>query len=130
MLDKTILIIGVFDCFHFGHLNLIKQARLIGNVYAGVVEDEAVKKVKGTDRPLISEEKRLAIIENIQGVKGAFLIPDFYIPKEAIDLVDYVGIGEDQAHIKGQENIPVEKLIRFKRTEGTSTTDFIKKLKE
>ena len=50
---------GVFDLFHIGHLNALRQARDLCDVLvAGIVADEVCEAVKGI-RPFVPLEERL-----------------------------------------------------------------------
>jgi len=69
---------GVFDLFHVGHLNLLRQARELCDVLvAGVVSDEMCEQAKGV-RPFVPHEERLAIVDSIGVVDATFaeLTPD------------------------------------------------------
>lgn len=59
---------GVFDLFHVGHLNLLRNAkRRCDYLIAGVLTDELVEYFKRR-RPVISYEQRAAIVETISYV--------------------------------------------------------------
>ena len=68
---------GVYDLFHIGHLNLLKNAKgLCDKLIVGVTVDELVKyKHK---RAIIPFEDRLEIVRSIKYVDAA-------IPQESID---------------------------------------------
>jgi glycerol-3-phosphate cytidylyltransferase len=56
---------GVYDLFHIGHLNALRQARSQCDVLvAGVVSDEVCERVKGV-RPFVPLEERVAIVAAI-----------------------------------------------------------------
>lgn len=59
---------GVFDLFHIGHLNLLKNSKKrCEYLIAGVLTDELVIHFKGK-APYIPFEERMAIIESIKYV--------------------------------------------------------------
>ena len=59
---------GVFDMFHIGHLNILKQAKEnCDYLIVGVTIDSFVEKYKGT-RPIIPFEQRKQIVEAIKYV--------------------------------------------------------------
>jgi len=56
---------GVFDLFHVGHLNILRNARLeCDYLIVGVTTDELSEKKKGK-RPIIPFEERMEIVEHI-----------------------------------------------------------------
>lgn len=59
MINKTVVIFGVFDGIHEGHSSLIKDAKKQGNhLIAIVARDEVVKKLKGR-LPKYTEVERI-----------------------------------------------------------------------
>ncbi len=59
---------GVFDLFHIGHLNILRNARLnCDYLIAGVVSDEMCVLAKGT-KPVIPLVERLEIVNSIKYV--------------------------------------------------------------
>ena len=56
---KKVLVAGVFDCLHLGHLDFLRQAKKYGDYLVAVVaKDKTVKKIKGRF-PSKNEEERL-----------------------------------------------------------------------
>lgn len=69
---------GVYDMFHVGHLNILRNARLVcDRLVAGVVSDERAKAAKGKT-PVIPAAERLEIVRSIRYVDDAVLedVPD------------------------------------------------------
>jgi glycerol-3-phosphate cytidylyltransferase len=63
---------GVYDLFHVGHLNVLRQARELCDVLvAGVVSDEMCRQVKGMV-PFVPLEERLAIVDAIGIVDATY----------------------------------------------------------
>ena len=63
---------GVFDLFHVGHLNALRQAREQCDVLvAGVVSDEVCEQVKGL-RPFVPLAERIAIVDAIGIVDATY----------------------------------------------------------
>ncbi len=59
---------GVFDLFHIGHLNILRNAKLECNfLIVGVTTDELAQKEKGIT-PVIPFTERMAIVESIKYV--------------------------------------------------------------
>lgn len=62
---------GVFDLFHIGHLNVLRNARqFCDHLIAGVVSDEMAQRTKG-NVPVVPLCERLAIVEAIRYVDEA-----------------------------------------------------------
>jgi len=87
---------GVFDLFHIGHLNLLRNARsMCGKLIVGVSTDQLVLDTKG-EKPLIPFEQRIEIVRNINFVDVA--IPQYYTDKyRAWELLKYniLFVGDD-----------------------------------
>ena len=87
---------GVFDMFHVGHLNLIKNAqRLCNTLIVGVNSDSLVQSYKNK-KPVINERERVQIVNNIKGVKFAEVVDT--LDKMALQQkfgFDVVFIGDD-----------------------------------
>jgi len=63
---------GVYDLFHIGHLNALRQARELCDVLvAGVVSDDVCEQVKGV-RPFVPLEERIAIVDAIGIVDATY----------------------------------------------------------
>jgi glycerol-3-phosphate cytidylyltransferase len=62
---------GVYDLFHIGHLNLLRNAReRCDHLIVGVVTDELALRAKGIE-PVVPLDERLAIVESIRYVDEA-----------------------------------------------------------
>ena len=136
---------GVYDCFHFGHLRLIERASRLGDILiVGVVDDEAVKAQKGPQRPIIPLEQRIEIVRALKFVDDVVVMPSFD-PFSKFDTfwksgLHYKGsfIKKFDVFVKGadQSHIPTDKIeseygtivTTLSRTPGISTSELIKKL--
>jgi glycerol-3-phosphate cytidylyltransferase len=64
---------GVFDMFHVGHLNILRNARLAcDHLIAGVVSDERAAAAKGKV-PVVPATERLEIVRAVRYVDDAVL---------------------------------------------------------
>jgi len=65
---------GVFDMFHIGHLNLLNEAKKRCDILiVGVNSDELVKDYKNKE-PIINQNDRRSIVENIKAVDKAIIV--------------------------------------------------------
>ena len=61
--SKIVLVKGVYDLFHSGHLYSFTNAKSLGDVLVVAVNsDEKVKKRKGNSRPIINQRERMLLI--------------------------------------------------------------------
>lgn len=69
---------GVWDLFHAGHLNLLRQARAHCDfLIVGVTTDELAEQVKD-ERPIVSFLERMAIVQSMRYV-------DHVVPQTSMD---------------------------------------------
>lgn len=80
---KIIFAHGVFDMLHRGHVTLLAEAKkLNGVLVVGVENDKNVKQLKGSDRPIHSQDARLFVLSYLAPVDYLFLIPEYNHPHE------------------------------------------------
>lgn len=119
---------GVFDLFHIGHLNLLKNAKsLCDKLIVGVTVDELV--AYKNKRSVIPFEERIEIVRNIKYVDAA-------VPQDSMDKVDAYNrykfdimfVGDDwyktnkwQEFDKQFNDVGV-RIIYFPYSKGTSST--------
>ena len=119
---------GVFDLFHIGHLNLLKNAKgMCDKLVVGVTVDELVT-YKGK-RAMIPFEDRIEIVRNIKCVDAA--IPQYDMDKLAVCKklgASVLFVGDDwyatekwKAYEKEFEEAGI-KIVYFPYTKGISST--------
>ena len=65
---------GCFDILHPGHLSLLKRCAMMGNhVMVGIDSDRRVRQLKGTQRPIITEESRKELLLNLKWVNEVII---------------------------------------------------------
>jgi D-beta-D-heptose 7-phosphate kinase / D-beta-D-heptose 1-phosphate adenosyltransferase len=126
---------GCFDIFHVGHSRYLKQASTYGDILVvGVNSDASVKRLKGADRPIISEKERMELLADLQCVSYVVKFekdtPCELIKKLQPDVITKGGdykpeevVGKDIVEARGG------KVIICKKVEGKSTTNIITKIK-
>jgi D-beta-D-heptose 7-phosphate kinase/D-beta-D-heptose 1-phosphate adenosyltransferase len=125
---------GVFDILHEGHIAVLSQAASFADVLiVGVNSDASVKKLKGENRPVNSEDSRALIIASLLMVDAVTIFneetpielirliqPDVLIKGGDYTLETIVGAKEVLDNGGRVEIIPV--------LEGFSTTNIINKI--
>jgi D-glycero-beta-D-manno-heptose 1-phosphate adenylyltransferase len=62
---------GCFDLLHLGHITYLETARCHGDaLLVGVNSDEAVRQLKGPERPVNQEYDRAAVLAALESVDG------------------------------------------------------------
>jgi len=119
---------GVYDLFHIGHLNLLKNAKgLCDKLIVGVTSDELV--AYKNKKAVIPHEERMEIVRNIRHV-------DAVVPQNDMDKFkmwqrikfDVMFVGDDWFESEKWRALDEQfkevgvKIIYFPYTEGTSST--------
>ena len=78
MAGKTIVFTsGIFDILHAGHIQLLQQARALGDVLVvGLNSDRSVRKLKGRGRPVNSARDRTALVAALNMVDYVVLFDE------------------------------------------------------
>lgn len=136
-MKKKLVYVGLSaDILHKGHINILKIASSYGNVYVGLLTDQAIASYKNI--PYLDYEKRKVVLENIKYVSKV-------IPQKTLDYVDnlklikpdYVVHGDDwKTGVQKQTRKRViqvlkkwsGKLIEPKYTQNISSTSIKKEM--
>lgn len=132
---KVVFTNGCFDILHRGHVSYLNEAKSLGDILViGINTDKSVKRLKGEDRPVNSEEDRAFMLLNLKAVDYVFYFEENDNPYELIkkiqpDILVKGGdwpveqiIGHDIVLSNGGE----VKSLRFE--DGYSTTGLINKV--
>ncbi|KAH3744964.1 Nucleotidylyl transferase [Pelomyxa schiedti] len=129
---------GCFDLTHWGHANVIRQARVhVGGdpyVVVGVHEDQEIARVKHTP-PVCTQAERYAAVRAIRWVDEVVEAVPYSpsLPLMRKHNIDFVIHGDDIAVDTNGRNC-YEEIISagmmkiVPRTEGVSTTDLIQRM--
>lgn len=135
---KNVYVIGVFDLFHRGHLELLRKAKALGgNLVVAVNSDIKVGSYKR--RPVVPEQDRLEIVKACKYVDEAFII-DGYAQKEYIEHynIDAIIHGDDWGRERYLHQICVtEEYLKARNTElillpytaGVSTSQILSQIR-
>ena len=68
---------GCFDVLHLGHLRYLQAARELGDhLVVAINSDTSVKKLKGENRPLVSEGERAEMLAGLECVDYVVIFPE------------------------------------------------------
>jgi len=72
--ERVVFTNGCFDLLHVGHVTYLEQARRHGQrLVVGLNTDRSVRALKGTGRPVISEQDRARVLAALAAVDGVVL---------------------------------------------------------
>ncbi|PEC21140.1 glycerol-3-phosphate cytidylyltransferase [Bacillus cereus] len=125
---KKVITYGTFDLLHWGHINLLKRAKDLGDYLIVAVSSDEFNKLKDK-KSYHSYENRKMILEAVRYVDE--VIPEHDWKQKVEDVqkrdVDIFVMGDDW---KGQFDFLEElcEVIYLPRTAGISTTKIKKEL--
>jgi D-beta-D-heptose 7-phosphate kinase/D-beta-D-heptose 1-phosphate adenosyltransferase len=74
---KIVFTNGCFDLLHVGHVVYLEKARALGDVLiVGLNSDSSVKRLKGSERPLVAEADRARILASLKFVDAVTLFEE------------------------------------------------------
>ena len=128
---KRILTYGTFDLLHYGHINLLKRAKALGDYLVVAVSTDDFNELKGK-KAYHNYETRKMMLEAVRYVD--LVIPEENWEQKIDDVkkydIDIVVMGSDWA---GSDRFDYLKeyceVVYLPRTEGVSTTKIKEELK-
>ena len=68
---------GCFDLLHRGHVTYLESARNLGDaLLLGLNADASVRELKGSQRPVNSEDDRATVVASLESVSGVCIFPE------------------------------------------------------
>ncbi len=127
---------GCFDLLHLGHVSYLESARIQGDaLLIGVNGDQAVRSLKGPDRPVNDENDRAAVLAALESVSGVCIFSEATATR-------FLAAAEPDIYVKGgdytvdtlnqEERRTVEsaggRIVIIPFVPGKSTTALLKKI--
>jgi len=120
---KTVITYGTFDVIHFGHINLLKRAKELGDKLIVAVSSDQFNSSKHKSS-LLNYENRRAVVESIRYVDLVIQEDTWEQKIEDVEkyAVDIFVIGDDW---EGEFDFLREycEVVYLPRTEGISSTN-------
>ena len=133
--EKVVFSNGCFDILHLGHIDYLEKARNLGSkLIIGLNDDNSVKRLKGSERPINDENARARMLSALSFVDAVVLFSED-TPKELITYLipDILVKGSDYnlSNIVGADTVLANggEVKTIDLVEGYSTTNLIQKLK-
>jgi D-beta-D-heptose 7-phosphate kinase/D-beta-D-heptose 1-phosphate adenosyltransferase len=133
---KIVFTNGCFDVLHAGHVDLLRQARALGDLLVvGLNDDASVQRLKGAGRPVNALSARATVLGGLASVDYVVAFAED-TPAQIIERVrpDVLVKGEDwrDKGVVGREFVESYggrvELVRL--VEGFSTTETLRKLRD
>jgi len=94
---KVVLANGCFDILHVGHVRYLEGARKLGDVLVVAINsDRSVRALKGDDRPILSENERVALVSALRCV-------DHVVVFDESDVTRVLDVLKPSVHAKGTD---------------------------
>jgi D-glycero-beta-D-manno-heptose 1-phosphate adenylyltransferase len=133
--EKVVFSNGCFDVLHLGHIDYLEKARAKGSkLIVALNTDDSVKRLKGPERPLNSQEARARMLAALAFVDAVIYFSED-TPLEVITslLPDVLVKGSDylSGNIIGAEIVKSHggEVLTIDLVEGYSTTGLIQKIR-
>lgn len=132
---KKVLVGGVFDILHFGHIHFLKEAKKLGDHLVVALEsDKNVKRLKGKKRPIHGQNQRREMLESLAFVDEVIILSDKMTDLDYQTLVKRVhpfaiAITEGDPILdkkKAQARMVGARLIEIPKIRGLSTSRIAK----
>jgi len=131
---KIIFTNGCFDILHSGHIQYLEQAKALGDIlFLGLNSDDSVRRIKGSPRPIVSEEERAFVVAGLQSV-------DFVVIFEQDTPYELIRLLKPDILVKGGDWKPEDivgsdivqgyggRVLSLPYLEGISTTELFFKI--
>jgi len=135
--QKTVYTYGVFDLFHRGHIELLRDAKALGDkLMVGLFTDEVVKKFKR--EPIIPLDHRIPMLEHCVFVDKVVIQDELQPDKNIRTHKPHIlakgpgaGWGEGSTEIPGAKTMNEigGKVVVLEYHEGISTSQIINKIR-
>ena len=131
---KLVFTNGCFDILHAGHVDYLQSAKKFGDILiVGLNSDESIKKIKGDNRPINSQNDRALILGALESVDYVVIFDD-KTPRNLINAIKpqiLVKGGDYQnKDVVGEDIVDELKIVKFVADKSTSNIiEYIKNLK-
>jgi len=126
---------GCFDLLHRGHVDYLVRARSLGDVLVvGVNTDASVRRLKGSGRPVTTEEDRAIVLAALEAIDAVTLFHED-TPRELIAGLrpDVLVKGGDYtvSEVVGRDEVEAAggRVVILPLTPGRSTTALLETIR-
>lgn len=128
----TVFTNGCFDILHAGHVEYLQKSRALGDrLVVGLNSDESVRSIKGSNRPINSQEDRKAVLLALRCVEEVIIF-DEPSPYRLISELkpNILTKGGDYKIEQINSRSLVEEVVIIPFKDGYSTTRIVERINE
>lgn len=136
---KVVTLNGSFDLVHAGHLDMLEEAKLQGDLlFIGLNTDESIRNEKGPARPYIPQQERVALLAALVCTDYVTVVDATYKDLPSV----FIRALKPDIHVNGSEYGPAETWVEkpamdevgavgytVARRPGLATSDIVAKIK-
>lgn len=130
---------GCFDLLHVGHIKLLEEAKSFADILVvGINSDESIRRLKGNDRPFVTQVERAKILSALEYVDYVVIfdedVPSLLIESVKPDILvkgsDYIisDIAGSDFVIKNGGSVKLVEMVECKST--SNIINLVKRNKE
>jgi D-beta-D-heptose 7-phosphate kinase / D-beta-D-heptose 1-phosphate adenosyltransferase len=127
---KIIFTNGCFDILHVGHVKYLEKTKSFGDILIlGLNSDESVRRLKGRNRPINSQDDRAYILASLEVIDYVVIFDDdtpYKLIKSIQPHILVKGGDYKGQKVVGEDLVDELKLVEF--IDGKSSTQTIEKL--
>lgn len=133
--ERIVFTNGVFDLLHVGHARYLADAKKLGDrLVVGLNSDASVRRLKGDERPFVTEEDRAELLLHLAAVDAVTIFEE----ETPVVLIEAL---RPDIHVKGGdydvEQLPETPVVRayggevriLRFVEGRSTTNLADRIR-
>jgi D-beta-D-heptose 7-phosphate kinase/D-beta-D-heptose 1-phosphate adenosyltransferase len=124
---------GCFDLLHVGHVTMLQEAAESGDVLVVAINsDDSVRRLKGTERPIIGEQDRARMLAALACVDHVLIFDDDTPERLLAEIRPEVLVkGGTTGHIVGREIVEAYggRIARTTTVPELSTTELVQRLR-
>lgn len=133
--EQAVFTNGCFDLLHAGHVHILHEASEQGDhLFVGLNSDASISRLKGSNRPILPEEDRVALLSSMEVVDDVIVFesdtPNDLIQQLKPDVL-VKGADYSPSEIVGSDVVKSQggRVHRVELLEGKSTSQIIQKIK-
>lgn len=132
--ERVVFTNGCFDLVHVGHVRMLEQSKALGTkLVVAINSDASVKRLKGQDRPIVSENNRAEILSHLSSVDAVVIFEEdtpLEVLRDVRPQILVKGSDYTESTVVGAEDVKSwgGRVQLIPLVDGFSTTSTVKKI--